>query len=40
MVGQDFWNFVAGENVYDEFLDIFKEVGEELREKIQEIAKK
>jgi len=40
MVGEDFWNFVAGENIYDEFIDIFKEVGEELREKIKEIAKK
>lgn len=39
MVGQDFWNFVAGEDVYDEFINIFKEVGEELREKIKEIAK-
>lgn len=40
MVGEDFWNFVAGENIYDEFIEIFKEVGEELREKINEIAKK
>lgn len=40
MVGQDFWNFVAGEEVYNEFLEIFKEIGEELREKIKEIAKK
>lgn len=39
-VGQDFWNFVAGENIYDEFIKIFQEVGEELREKIKEIAKK
>jgi len=39
MVGQDFWNFVAGEDIYDEFIKIFEEVGEELREKIKEIAK-
>ena len=39
MVGQDFWNFVAGENIYDEFIEIFQEVGKELREKIKEIAK-
>lgn len=39
IVGKDFWNFVAGEDVYDEFLEIFKEVGTELREKIKEIAK-
>ncbi len=40
MVGEDFWNFVAGEKVYDEFIEIFKEVGKELREKVKEIAKK
>ena len=39
MVGDNFWNFVAGENIYDEFIEIFKEVGEELKEKIKEIAK-
>jgi len=39
MVGQDFWNFVVGENIYDDFIEIFQEVGEELREKIKEIAK-
>jgi len=31
LVGPDFWNFVAGENIYDELLGIFKEVGNELR---------
>lgn len=40
MVGQDFWNFVAGEDIYNDFLDIFKEVGQELRDKIREVAKK
>lgn len=39
MVGQDFWNFVAGEDIYDEFIKIFQEVGEELREKIKDIAR-
>lgn len=39
MVGEDFWNFVAGEDIYEDFIKIFKEVGEELREKIKEIAK-
>jgi len=39
MVGQDFWNFVAGEDVYDKFIEIFKEVGEELRGKIKEVAR-
>ena len=26
MVGQDFWNFVAGKNIYDEFIEIFENV--------------
>lgn len=39
IVGQDFWNFVAGEDIYEEFIQIFKEVGEELRERIKDVAK-
>jgi hypothetical protein len=39
MVGEDFWNFVAGEVIYSDFIEIFREVGEELREKISKIAK-
>jgi len=31
LVGEDFWNFVASDNIYDELLDVFQEVGEELR---------
>jgi hypothetical protein len=30
-VGPDFWNFVAAEEVYEELLDTFREVGKELR---------
>ena len=30
MVGPDFWNFVAAENVYDDLLKVFREVGNEL----------
>ncbi len=33
-VGERFWNFVAGENIYDDLLDIFKDVGNELRPEI------
>jgi hypothetical protein len=36
MVGPDFWNFVAAENVYDDLLMVFREVGEELRPIIDE----
>ena len=39
MVGEKFWNFVAKEPVYEELLDIFKEVGAELHEKIEKLAK-
>ena len=31
LVGSHFWNFVAAENVYDDLLKVFREVGEELR---------
>ncbi len=31
LVGEEFWNFVATDNIYDELLNIFQEVGEELR---------
>jgi len=30
-VGPEFWNFVAGEAIYEELLDTFEEVGKELR---------
>ena len=36
LVGDDFWNFVASDNIYNELLDVFQEVGEELREEIDE----
>jgi hypothetical protein len=31
LVGADFWNFIAGEEVYEELLNIFREVGKELQ---------
>lgn len=34
LVGEEFWNFVASDNIYEELLDIFQEVGEELRGEI------
>jgi Type II restriction endonuclease, TdeIII len=33
-VGKDFWNFLAGYEIYDELLEIFEEVGKEFREDI------
>lgn len=34
LVGEEFWNFVAGEEVYEDLLDVFQEAGRELREEI------
>jgi len=31
LVGEEFWNFVASDSIYDELLDVFQKVGEELR---------
>lgn len=32
LVGEEFWNFVAGGDVYEELLDIFEDTGNELRD--------
>jgi len=34
LVGQEFWNFIANNRIYEELLDIFQEVGEKLRNEI------
>lgn len=34
LVGEEFWNFVANNTIYEELLDIFQEVGEKLRNEI------
>jgi len=34
LVGKEFWNFVANDDIYDELLDVFQEAGNELREEI------
>jgi predicted nucleotidyltransferase len=34
LVGEEFWNFVANDEIYDELLDVFQEAGNELREEI------
>jgi anti-sigma28 factor (negative regulator of flagellin synthesis) len=31
LVGEEFWNFVACDDIYEELLDVFLEVGEKLR---------
>jgi len=34
LVGEEFWNFLANDNIYEELLDIFQEVGIKLRDEI------
>lgn len=34
LVGEEFWNFVASDNIYEELLSIFQNVGDELRDEI------
>jgi len=34
LVGEEFWNFVANDDIYDELLDVFQEAGNELRKEI------
>ena len=34
LVGEEFWNFVANADIYDDLLDVFQEAGNELREEI------
>jgi hypothetical protein len=34
LVGEEFWNFVAQNKVYEELLDLFQEIGEQLRGRI------
>ena len=36
LVGDEFWNFLANDNIYEELLDVFQEVGTELRDEIDE----
>ena len=36
MIGEEFWNFVAGGNIYEELLEVFENVGQELRYEIDE----
>lgn len=34
LVGQEFWNFVAQDEIYEELLNVFQDVGEKLRDEI------
>jgi len=43
LVGDEYWNFIGGENTFPELLKVFDEVGKEfkasLEQKFKEIAK-
>ena len=43
LVGKDFWDFLGGNGAYEELIDIYEKVGEEIRpvleEKFKSIAK-
>jgi len=34
LVGEEFWNFVGGGEVYEDLLDVFQKAGNDLREEI------
>jgi len=34
LVGEEFWNFVANDKIYEDLLDLFQKVGKELRDEI------
>ena len=36
LVGDEFWNFVAGANIYEELLDVFQDAGEKLKSEIDQ----
>ena len=40
MVGNEFWDFLAGEAIYDRLLDCFEQVGVEMREEIDDYFKR
>lgn len=34
LVGENFWNYIASSNIYEQLLDVFQDVGEKLRDEI------
>lgn len=39
LVGKDFWDFLGGENTYEELLDLFSVVGEQIIDKLDEMIR-
>jgi len=40
LVAEEFWNFIGGENAYEQLLDIFERVGKKLRHEIDNYFEK
>ena len=36
LVGEEFWNFVASDNIYEDLLDVFQEAGKKLKSEIDQ----
>ena len=43
LIGNEYWNFLGGDNIFDELLDLFDSVGKDykdkIKEKIQQVAR-
>ncbi|MCD6360870.1 MAG: TdeIII family type II restriction endonuclease [Armatimonadetes bacterium] len=43
LIGKEYWNFLGGENTFEDLLKLFDAVGkkfkEKIRQKIQQVAK-
>ena len=37
MLGEPFWNFVGGAGTYEELLEVYREVGDGLSERLREL---
>ena len=40
LVGEEYWNFIGGENTFAQLLETFDEVGKEFKEKLNQKFKK
>jgi uncharacterized ferritin-like protein (DUF455 family) len=43
LIGNEYWDFLGGDNIFDELLELFDKVGknykEKIKEKIQQVAR-
>ena len=40
LIGKDFWNFLAGQNIYDDLLDMVEKIGKDLRPELDTFFKR